>query len=439
VEVNMLVDLRELKPNPMRDMRVDPIDDDRVADLKASIEEDGFWGGIVCRQIHDGTIQIGFGHHRVKAAVQAGVYHADVCVRNGDMDDGAMARIYARENATQRGNTGTAQVGSVAAAVRYLAKGSLTGQLAEIRQLVDGIGWGTVLEFLRGVPGIDQNTTKQALANLKASGDYARIIREVQEEIERENAEALAELAAAEAEKKEAEEQERKAEAERREAAAKAKAARQEADRKRAELDRQRAEAEAKLAEKRRKEADEQMEQFEDLKRTRDTAAKATEAAARKPVTFDFEGVAKHLKNAHQIDVFRQVVTGDGIAPYLPVRNQAALAADLVALAKAGGKSELTGSFIRDKVASMVFKVKTDERRMTKEEKERIEREDAIQRFRNYQREASGGLRSFMTAGSKINDLLRRWPAGVPLPISGEFRSAVESAKKVLDTLIQRI
>lgn len=43
----------------------------------------------------------------------------------------ALLRVYARENATQRGNSGTAQVGSVAAAIRYVAKSILGGVSGE--------------------------------------------------------------------------------------------------------------------------------------------------------------------------------------------------------------------------------------------------------------------------------------------------------------------
>jgi hypothetical protein len=54
------------------------------------------------RKLADGTIQIGAGHHRVQAALEAGMIEADVFVGE-DMDDGSMVRVYARENATQRG------------------------------------------------------------------------------------------------------------------------------------------------------------------------------------------------------------------------------------------------------------------------------------------------------------------------------------------------
>ncbi len=93
----MLVDLRSLKPNPMRDFVVDPIDEGRVEKLTESIKDHGFWGGVVCRQLADGTIQIAAGHHRVAAAINAGIQSADLFV--GAMDDDAMARIHGSENA----------------------------------------------------------------------------------------------------------------------------------------------------------------------------------------------------------------------------------------------------------------------------------------------------------------------------------------------------
>jgi hypothetical protein len=122
----MRVDLRALMPNPMRDFTIDPMDPDIIARLKQSIEEDGFWGGIVCRRLQDGTLQIGAGHHRVAAALEAGITTADLFMAD-DMDDDRMVRVYARENATQRGHSSTALTGTVAAAMKYVAKGILTG------------------------------------------------------------------------------------------------------------------------------------------------------------------------------------------------------------------------------------------------------------------------------------------------------------------------
>jgi hypothetical protein len=42
MEEKMRIELREIKPNPMRDFKIDPIDNERVAALTESIKDDGF-------------------------------------------------------------------------------------------------------------------------------------------------------------------------------------------------------------------------------------------------------------------------------------------------------------------------------------------------------------------------------------------------------------
>ncbi len=130
----MLVELADLEPNPFRDFAIDPIDPERVNLLAASIQEDGSWGGVVCRR-SNGAAEIIAGHHRVRAAQQAGLTEADVHV--GDFDDVAAIRVYAVENSTQRGNTGTALAGSIASAVRFLAKAVWIGSISTIVEKPD--------------------------------------------------------------------------------------------------------------------------------------------------------------------------------------------------------------------------------------------------------------------------------------------------------------
>jgi hypothetical protein len=190
----------------MRDFTVDPMDLESVERLRMSIEEDGFWGGVVCRQLPDGTLQIGAGHHHVAAALEAGIVFADLFVAE-DMDDATMIRVYARENATQRGQNSTALTGSVASAARHIAKVILHGDAGEItsipgldkfdlpylrRSLLsdDGIGREVIVAFLHDIPGISTQSVRQQLANLKESGNYARLIAEVQQEITDERASA---------------------------------------------------------------------------------------------------------------------------------------------------------------------------------------------------------------------------------------------------------
>jgi hypothetical protein len=163
-----------------------------VEHVKQSIRRHGFWGGVVCRRLPDGTIQTGVGHHRVRAAIAAGLTTADLYVAD-HLDDSDMVRVYTRENATQRGNSGTALAGSVAAALRLLVKAAMMGgrsrildSLSEHAALVitshltkgegEGIGAPLIVRYFheQHVTGMGQYTVEQQLANLKASGDYAR-------------------------------------------------------------------------------------------------------------------------------------------------------------------------------------------------------------------------------------------------------------------------
>jgi flagellar biosynthesis GTPase FlhF len=444
----MLVQLKKLKPNPLRDFTVDPIERTKVAELAQSIQEDGFWGGIVCRQIN-GDIEIAAGHHRVEAAIEAGIKSADLFVAE-DLDDAAMVRIYARENATQRGNTATAQAGSVAAAVRVLAKMILGGRLSpqlgrksleHLRGNIAsdrGIGQDVVEEFLDGIPGVTSKVVEHQLANLKSSGHYARIIAEVKELIEEENREALKRLERAEKEHAAAQERAQRAEAALKERTAQAKAAKEEADRKRAAYEQERAEIEAALAEKRRAEVEAELKKFDALRQTRDLAVKAVGKSAEREVTFDFEGVAKHFQNAHQIDVFRQEVTGKGIKPYLPVQNQAGLAKQFVALAKQYD-AELTGEFIRQNIMGLVLQAKATERKWSREDREALLKEDWVKRFKVAQQDFVRGCDLMQTSGLKLRGLLRDKPRDVLIPFSTEFRTALKDALKNLTTLSSKL
>jgi len=462
----MQVDLRTLQPNPYRDFTIDPMDEEVVEALRHSIEEDGFWGGIVCRQTPNGTIQIGAGHHRVQAALEAGITSADVFVGR-DMDDVSIIRVYARENATQRGNTSSALAGTIASAVRCLLKDAftegtiLTGLGIHKPEVVrQGVGGPTILKFLPGIPGIHINSVQHQLANLKASGHYARILQEVQEEIEQEQREAEAALEAAEREqerlrqeREEAEEQARIAEAERREAATRARKARQEADRRRAEeatkaeaLARDRARVQAELAAKRRAEAEEQQRHFDQLRQQEEVqapkrqaaavqVAKAAQKAHKLPKTFDFEGVARHLKNAHQIDVFREQVTSNGIAELLPVDQQAALAERLVEAATRTNRGETSGAFIRSWITTELLQARSTFQTDLRHEQEQLAEQDKVYKAQRLQDDMVKYLRLFVFAGTKLHDLWKTWPAGLTFPENLDFRNALASARRIFDQL----
>ena len=77
------------------------------------------------------------------------------------------------------------------------------------------------------------------------------------------------------------------------------------------------------------------MEQFDALRKTRDSAARASAAAAKQEITFDFEGVSKVFKTASHVTEFRRTVEGEGIGlTRLPLNRQAPLARQILAEAE---------------------------------------------------------------------------------------------------------
>lgn len=93
--------------------------------------------------------------------MRAGLKKAEVFV--GDFEPKKIVEIYAKENALQRGNSGTAVTGSVAGALRMVAYQNLVKekvpQLGEPlptgdQKSAQGIGSPQLIEALEGVPGI---------------------------------------------------------------------------------------------------------------------------------------------------------------------------------------------------------------------------------------------------------------------------------------------
>ena len=89
--------LSEISPNPFRHVDRYPINQEKVAQLRASIRETGFWDNVVARVGAAGP-EIAYGHHRLEAAKQElGPDHEiDLIVR--DLSDEMMLKIMANEN-----------------------------------------------------------------------------------------------------------------------------------------------------------------------------------------------------------------------------------------------------------------------------------------------------------------------------------------------------
>lgn len=103
----MKISLRELKPNPFRDEGTYPILRRKVDALKASIRSTGFWDNVLVRKAENGAhYELAYGHHRLLALRELARekllepdFQLDVSLRK--LDDAAMLRIMANENAEE--------------------------------------------------------------------------------------------------------------------------------------------------------------------------------------------------------------------------------------------------------------------------------------------------------------------------------------------------
>lgn len=402
----MIVSLKALKPNPLRDFQVDPINEEAVERLMTSIQADGFWGGVVCRRV-GGEIQIIAGHHRVEAAIRCGVDKADLFVANA-MDDEAALRIYARENATQRGmSDSTARCGSTAAALRMVSYQLLTGYPSNLRDSSrasanicgrKGIGTDTILQFLSGVPGIKDSTIRQDLSSLKKSGHYARILSEVSDRI--------------------AEEAE--------EAEAQAQAARQALE---LACEEQTPEVQAAVASREEEAAGAAV--------VAGMAKKAAATAAEEKPTFDYDGVVKHFSNPHQLQVFQEMVLKEPWRRYIPIERQAEVAALIIAEAEREGDHP-DGFYIRTSFHRLAGDLL---RGRIPEEEEQAETDRVLawqEALKDRQNSFLMAVRGGVTQGRKLLKLIDTQPEGGVLRVSDRFAVDIEEIELVVKKLKEK-
>jgi GGDEF domain-containing protein len=86
--------IEKIKPNPFRLLDKYPYDARKLETLRSSIEETGFWEGVVARAAGD-EFQIAFGHHAIEAARRLELKTVPLVVR--DLSDEQMLRLMSRK------------------------------------------------------------------------------------------------------------------------------------------------------------------------------------------------------------------------------------------------------------------------------------------------------------------------------------------------------
>jgi hypothetical protein len=94
----MLVKVSKIEANPFRRLDHYKIIQEKVDELKNSINETTFWGGLLAREnpSKKGFYQLAFGHHRIEAIRQLEIKEIDIQIR--DIDDSLLLRMMANEN-----------------------------------------------------------------------------------------------------------------------------------------------------------------------------------------------------------------------------------------------------------------------------------------------------------------------------------------------------
>jgi hypothetical protein len=125
----VILKLKDVKPNPNRDLVRNPLDEAKVDELVSSIKDTGFWDNVVVRKNKDGDYECAYGHTRIAAAKKAGLTEADFIVK--DFDDELMIKVMGRENSS---------------AYKY----SILCLLEKVRAVVLGLAEGRVKPFTIG-------------------------------------------------------------------------------------------------------------------------------------------------------------------------------------------------------------------------------------------------------------------------------------------------
>lgn len=119
------IPLGRIKPNPHRDLERYKIDEEKVAELVASIETNGFWPQVIVRESRDddGTYELAFGHHRDAALRRLYDDDHEEVFLVGDLNESEMIRVMGAENLESFSHNAAVTAETVRAVVLAYAAG----------------------------------------------------------------------------------------------------------------------------------------------------------------------------------------------------------------------------------------------------------------------------------------------------------------------------
>jgi ParB family chromosome partitioning protein len=150
-------ELNRIVPNPFRMLEKYPYSEEKLATLQSSIEETGFWEGVIARR-HGDEFQLAFGHHRVQAARLAGLCTVPLIIRA--LTDEQMLQLMGRENMEDYGTSFLVSLETWEAASKYFTHLSVYDvKKIEVAKL---LGWVRKQTALKGEDNFQIDNTAKA-------------------------------------------------------------------------------------------------------------------------------------------------------------------------------------------------------------------------------------------------------------------------------------
>lgn len=142
------VAIQDIKPNPNRNFRLNPLREDKLEELSNSIQNSGLWENIIVRPLNS-HYELAYGHHRIEAARRANLTEVDVIVK--ELSDDGMRQMMSQENSDVYGSDILSVIESIEATLSDYKEGALKDS-AKLKPIVEGQGarpdtWRTALAY----------------------------------------------------------------------------------------------------------------------------------------------------------------------------------------------------------------------------------------------------------------------------------------------------
>jgi len=124
----MKVKIKDLRPNPFRDFKNYPRDEEKIGSLMKSVKKTGFWDNILARR-KDGKYEIAYGHHRYVVLKRVFKPEDEVDIPVKELDDWTMIMIMIDENMEEYGANPRVLNEGIKAAFLYLKERSVFIQI----------------------------------------------------------------------------------------------------------------------------------------------------------------------------------------------------------------------------------------------------------------------------------------------------------------------